>query len=601
MAAHLFSRREVLLAGPAAALLMAQSGCARKHPVGPILRRKSLTRDFSREEQRELSDLLYAYLTPELIDAHMHQVDHLDNLFTDHRTYLYEIEKLLIRDGHTKYVPLPIWDPLDDLPDGWDRVHPPYDHMRLTPFNRIPRAIRPEIDPELRPDRLAEDSFPTALELAKKIGRSARSAPDSYHFFSHAVLGGPFIMMSTAASALIFWAYHGLLVDLYDRWLSHRLPGQSARTVAGRTGDGRLEVFTVTSHHQLWHAWQRRTTTHYDDLDRPHGAVEVTFPHWSHWFRLDAPPITDLRVATDGGGGLALLAKAGSGDPASVELLLMRRAEGASGSWISLCAEVAEIPDFGLVLDADGALAVVAIRQTPGGRVVSARTETTPGSGAFGLWVDVLPVGEHRALALDTYRDANGRAFPQILVTEAPTDAAGSGSASRLVHAWQEPSGWRYRTLAEERYDQARMATTPDGLVRVVAVRAEDGLLYQRRTLSPGESLGAEANWSAWERVGGGATPFRELALGQHEDGRLEAFAIDAAGAVHHSGEAASGTWSEWSAIPTMAFMGAVREPVAARDYTDRLRVFVQGEDGFTHLAEQLAPNGAAWVGWTSI
>ncbi|HYC44890.1 MAG TPA: hypothetical protein VED01_05335 [Burkholderiales bacterium] len=47
--------------------------------------------------------------------------------------------------------------------------------------------------------------------------------------------------------------------------------------------------------------------------------------------------------------------------------------------------------------------------------------------------------------------------------------------------------------------------------------------------------------------------------------------------------------------------MGATDEPVAARDHTGCLKLFVHAHDNFTYVAEQFAPNAAAWIGWTNI
>ena len=120
------ARRRLLFGGAAAAVGLTLSGCERwRDPglSGRIVLRKNLTTDFTAAEQRQLADLVKGYLSEAIINGHMAQVDHIDNLFSDHRTYLFQIEKLLIRDGHLKFVPLPYWEPLNDLPDGWSRVN----------------------------------------------------------------------------------------------------------------------------------------------------------------------------------------------------------------------------------------------------------------------------------------------------------------------------------------------------------------------------------------------------------------------------------------------------------------------------------------------
>jgi len=59
--------------------------------------------------------------------------------------------------------------------------------------------------------------------------------------------------------------------------------------------------------------------------------------------------------------------------------------------------------------------------------------------------------------------------------------------------------------------------------------------------------------------------------------------------------------YANWTEIPRLPLMGATDEPVAARDHTGCLKLFVHAHDNFTYVAEQFAPNAAAWIGWTNI
>jgi hypothetical protein len=568
-------RRRILAGGSAAAFLAALPACnwgSSQGLSGRIALRKNLTTDFTPAEQRQLSDLVKGYLSEEIINGHMAQVDHIDNLFSDHRTYLYQIEKLLIRDGHLKFVPLPYWEPLNDLPDGWTRVNPPYHYLRLTPYNRFPRDARPQMKPEHRPDVISISTFPTADALADKVGKSAWSAPESFHFASHAAMGGPFISMRSAASALVFWVYHGLLIELYDKWLTSVFPGTNQRSVLGRRGDGGLELFTVSSHNQLWHTRQRLTTTHRNDLDQIMGEVDVEFPHWSHWLQLGAgKAIADVRVTTDQDGRLVLLGKAQGSGAAFNQLVLMRQGSAGWSAWTLVNAEVPEIRDFAISLNADGRLDVIVIRPAAGGSaVVSAAAETARGSSAFGAWTDITQPGAFRVLSVEG---------PHLAVTADP---------GQLVHAWKTGTGWAQEAIAGEPFNAVAMAATGNGGVDIIGLKRADGFVYRRVQTS-------------WERVGTNGGPFRDLAVARNQDSRLEIFATDASGKVHHASHNAGGTWSNWQEIAGNGLLTGAEAPLAARDYTNTLRLFVRAANNFTYVAEQSAPNAAGWIGWTTI
>jgi hypothetical protein len=562
-------------------------------PVGHILRRKNLSTDFTVNEQVELSNLIYGYLNDQVIDQHMKQVDHIEALFTDHRAYLYEMEKRLIRDGHRKYVPLPIWEPLNNIPDGWDKVKPlrgvPHP---LLPYNASPLSARPELPDKLKPANMCGSNFDTAQDVAKAIGRSAWSAVGSYHFNAHAALGGPYWKMSTAASSVLFWAFHALLVEVYDKWLTCKFPGTSLKTAVGLNGDGRLELFTVASNNKLWHSWQRLDIAHRSEADEELGRHPPEFVHWSHWEQLrQDKDVVDVKAVTDHSGKLVLLAKG-----TDKKLYLTRQGAGGWTAWVDLGAEVS---DFAAALNENNTLEVLAIRPKGAGltNVVARCGETAPRSNSFGSWSEIS--------ALDYFHRIETVSRPGAL----PHAFVSGRVGGRLFHFWKRANGtWdpRYQKLSDDFFAAFRVHENQDGRLEVFALKDSDGLIYHKYVL-PGRAAvdwRSASTWSAWEKLGSVNTRFGDLAVARNGDGRLEVFAIDSDGKVRHVWQRSpnQGWAGNWEEIPLLNVMGSrTRRVMSGLDSTGKLKVFVHAEDNFAYMAEQAEPNQGPWLGWTNI
>ncbi|MEA2683979.1 MAG: hypothetical protein QOK05_2307 [Chloroflexota bacterium] len=100
----------------------------------------------------------------------------------------------------------------------------------------------------------------------------------------------------------------------------------------------------------------------------------------------------------------------------------------------------------------------------------------------------------------------------------------------------------------------------------------------------------------------GSATP--TLARNGHQlttvnkDGRIEAFALGADGALWHSWESAvNGTWTSWYSLGKMSSGAFASDPAAGTNPDGRLEVFVTGSDGSVCHTWQLVPGG----GWSQL
>lgn len=569
--------------------------------VGHILRRRNLSTDFLPDDRRLLAELILARVDDRVIDDHMHQVDHIGNLFTDHRSYLYDLEKKLIRDGFARFVPLPMWEPLDNIPFRWEEVkrHRGRAQLPLAPYNAVPVGLRPQLPDEMRPERMCAESFATANTLALAFGKSAWSSPSSYHFNAHAALGGPFFQMSTAAAALMFWPFHALLVDVYDRWLACKFGAARAMGLGVYGSDAdrrpRMGLFRLGADKQLWHSFQRRTCTMRSETDDVLGETPVTFDHWSHWTRIGAPrELERFKVIQDGAGRMVVLAAG-----ADRRLFMLRGENDTWDAWTDLGAEVG---DFAAVLTQDRKLAIVAFRRD-GNTWSLAVCEEGPAPGApLGPWTSLASVPQPGTLQVERDRVGQLHAFY-------------STGAGQLYHLWK---GTRRLWSAPTQFSSGpvrmfRTARNQDLRLQVFILKADDDRIYHR-WVNPGTPVAANYNapgtWSGWVPLG--TRQFNHMDVGKNSDGRLEAFGVDRSGRLHHVWQTEpNGSWVSWELMPHQQLIGAratgpstpriTKVVGAVTDHTDALKVFVHAEDGFIYMAEQESPSSGPWIGWTNL
>lgn len=192
------------------------------------------TGDMSQAQAIALADAILKLVPPKLVRSHMQQIDHIEYFFIDHKTYIWQLEKKLLKDpisASLDCVPCPQFQPYSSIPGL--PVHPatgraPSGFFQVLPlpdfdvwgvngyinpiYNDVGAGLHPLVPDELTPQNVHK--FKTADQLAKYIGRSAASARTSFHFNAHAAMMGPFANMMTAAAATVFWPVHALMVDI---------------------------------------------------------------------------------------------------------------------------------------------------------------------------------------------------------------------------------------------------------------------------------------------------------------------------------------------------------------------------------------------------
>lgn len=291
-----------------------------------------------------LSDALMRVIDEQLIRLHMLQIDHIEYLFIDHKHYIWQAEKKLLKEADFKqHVPLPQWQPAMEVPgDSTPGIGGSFFQVKMLNdfsiwgvngiinplYNTIPGELKPMIPMGLRPRSF--DTFHTAMELAQHIGRSAASAPHSFHFFAHAVMGGPFANMMTAAAAMMFWPVHALIVDVYDHWVGKQFQGLRSFHLGNRRvgrpkhshlDDHRhehddtksrdyIEIFAISENKELWRVYERHVVYMRDDrpFDKQFDPAEIlacnepAWVHFTQWENLTVKKTNPSPMLHDHGG-----------------------------------------------------------------------------------------------------------------------------------------------------------------------------------------------------------------------------------------------------------------------------------------------------------
>ena len=147
---------------------------------------------------------------------------------------------------------------------------------------------------------------------------------------------------------------------------------------------------------------------------------------------------------------------------------------------------------------------------------------------------------------------------------------------------------------------QIAVETGSDGRGVMVGLR-EDGSLITRKMVVPNAQ--GDSEWGALLAISG---EFVAVELARNLDGRLVVFAIDADGRLFHRFETAagSGTWAAtWTQIATQ--LGdttlRMRHIGAERSGPGRIELYAVDSTGTLHHAKQSNPNTPSWPTWESV
>jgi len=158
-------------------------------------------------DRQTLVDLMLAYLTDDIVSDHLAITHSGEDIFTGHRAYIAGMESYLSANGGGSFVPLPMWNPSNPIPDEFNVVRPQDDGTTRTPLNNL--------DPQMQLPAQYEfpavcDNYDTAEDLGNAI--------DPWHGSVHGAIGGSMGSFTHAPAAPIFWCWHAFIDDVYYNW-----------------------------------------------------------------------------------------------------------------------------------------------------------------------------------------------------------------------------------------------------------------------------------------------------------------------------------------------------------------------------------------------
>lgn len=157
-------------------------------------------------ERAQLARRIEEYVTPEIIQEHLDAIrlgmhDDPVGFLSFHRRYIGGLEVFLLQLGYLRWVPLPMWDPREPIPQEFNI--PNSGPGRL-------RDLNPNISfsPQFDNENLAD--FSTVEEL----GEALRNR----HNEVHRRIGGIMNDLRRAPEAPIFWPFHSFIDDIWWKW-----------------------------------------------------------------------------------------------------------------------------------------------------------------------------------------------------------------------------------------------------------------------------------------------------------------------------------------------------------------------------------------------
>ncbi|WP_066633095.1 tyrosinase family protein [Desulfolucanica intricata] len=162
--------------------------------------------NLSPNERTLLANLIQLYTTPNIIDIHGNAVSsgiHSDPaLFLSfHRNYIGGLETFLLQQGYPQWVPLPAWNPVEQIPQEFNIPNTGPERLQ----NLNPNV---SFSPEFDQENLI--NFATVEELGEAL--------IPRHNLVHRRIGGVMNNMRRAPVAPIFWPFHSFIDDIWWDW-----------------------------------------------------------------------------------------------------------------------------------------------------------------------------------------------------------------------------------------------------------------------------------------------------------------------------------------------------------------------------------------------
>ena len=133
--------------------------------------------------------------------------------FSWHRDYIQGLEQFLLDNGFSQFVPLPAWEPTDQVPGEFLEVTPGNGSLGTTSLPILSNDNMYEFDSDICDQITSLDDFGGFI-------RSGQNPPNSQTTFVnhnqvHGAIGGAMGSVPTASAASIFWVFHAHVDELY--------------------------------------------------------------------------------------------------------------------------------------------------------------------------------------------------------------------------------------------------------------------------------------------------------------------------------------------------------------------------------------------------
>ena len=167
-------------------------------------------------ERTDLVNLMMQYITDAVVDLHPTITHSGEHLFTGHRTYIEGMENFLSSQGRGEFVPLPKWDPVNEVPAEF-RV------MRQTREDGTPWVpsqpnLPPVQNPNADPNRAMPAQFAPPAVCSFPNGEVLGDAANPWHGGVHGQVGGVFTIFAVASAVPLFWCWHAFVDEIYYDW-----------------------------------------------------------------------------------------------------------------------------------------------------------------------------------------------------------------------------------------------------------------------------------------------------------------------------------------------------------------------------------------------
>ncbi|EJR58082.1 hypothetical protein IK3_05231, partial [Bacillus toyonensis] len=196
--------------------------------------RRDLNNDLSSQERSSLVSLILDFLNDSTIAQHTMITHSGLHLFTGHRQYIERLENFLNNNGGAQFVPLPMWNPVNRIPDEFNIVKA-----------RDNGTLREPLE-NLNPNLPLPSQFTHPAVCQFFNGTDLGNAVNPWHSSVHVAIGGAMADFPNASAAPIFWCWHAFVDHIYWDWQNGCKPWQSFELAPAESANTRGSIAAVS-------------------------------------------------------------------------------------------------------------------------------------------------------------------------------------------------------------------------------------------------------------------------------------------------------------------------------------------------------------------